>query len=71
MRYPIQFEFVSDFVSALNSYQDDNVWQDLIYGAEIKENRIDFDKSNLGDGCVIYLKSGRTILYRESLKIWQ
>jgi hypothetical protein len=68
--YPTEFESTSDFVNALNDYNGDNIWQDLIYGAEIESDKIDAERSTEADGCIIYLTSGATIVYSESEKTW-
>jgi len=69
--YPSQFNSLDEFVDSLNAYEGDNIWQDLIYGAEIQPEEIDEERSNQGDGSVIYLKSGETIIYHESEKTWR
>jgi len=58
------------FVQILNSYKGENIWQDLIYGAAIDGDEIDFDRCAEGTGDVIYLASGETILYYPHSKEW-
>jgi hypothetical protein len=67
---PTQFKSVDEFVEALNSYEGENIWQDLIYGAEIEEDLIDEERSTEAGGCIIYFSSGHTVFFCEASKEW-
>ena len=66
-----KFENIDRFVDGLNAYTGDDIWDDLILRAEIEGDAIDVDRCIEGDGNAVYLKSNKTIFYREDTKEWE
>lgn len=65
-----KFATVKDFVNALNLYDGDNIWQEMIYGSEIGDDSINEERCNEGDGTVVHLTSGTVVIWHPDHKEW-